>query len=212
MLIYRQNYSALAHARPSIQPDPDIEWINSRLQEKRERISPVPVPASRSEDQQTDRPTPRRVAVPKGRLPSARPVREPSSYAPPILMEIERVLKRTGMTATTFGKEAVGDGRLVSDLRKGRDPSSRVTARVRAFIQAIEQNPDARPKGKSISADDLLPRIHRAMGAHGLSARGFGLKLSNDPSLMYRIGDGQNIRHATRERIVAFLDKLEGRV
>ncbi|GFZ89614.1 MULTISPECIES: hypothetical protein [Sphingobium] len=139
MLIYRQNYSALAHARPAIQPDPDIEWINSRLQEKRERISSVPTLATvatpQSEVQQTDGPTPRRVTVPKSRLPAARPVRESSNYAPPILMEIERVLKRTGMSATAFGKGAVGDRRLVSDLRRGRDPSSRTVARIRAFME-----------------------------------------------------------------------------
>ena len=195
MLKYRQNYSALAHARAPIKPDADLEWIDACIRGEVPTI-------------QKDEPEPRRT-VAKGRLPSVRPTRS-TNYAPPILLEIERALKRTGMSATSFGKEAVGDGRLVSDLRKGRDPSSRVAARVRAFIQSVENDP-ATIKPKAAPADDLLPCIHRAMGAHGMSESQFGKQMSNDPNLMVRIKSGENIRYATRQKIVAFLAKLEGR-
>ncbi|KKW89415.1 hypothetical protein [Sphingobium chungbukense] len=198
MLIYRQNYSALAHARAPIEPDPDLEWIDSR-------IHGMP-PATEADEVRSPG-----VARSKGRLPAERPALRPKNYAPPILMEIERILKRTGMSATSFGKAAVGDGRLVGDLRKGRDPSSRVTARIRAFIQSVENDPVGSAPMKSAAADDLLPHIHRAMGAHGLSERQFGKSMSNDPNLMSRIRSGENIRPATRQKIVAFLAKLEGR-
>lgn len=39
------------------------------------------------------------------------------------------------MPATKFGRLAVRDPRLVHDLRRGRQPGRRMTARVRGFIQ-----------------------------------------------------------------------------
>lgn len=66
---------------------------------------------------------------PKGGRPA-----QDGSYLSPILLEIERRLKATGMSASRFGRLAVNDPRLVGDLRNGRDPSSRVVARVRAFL------------------------------------------------------------------------------
>lgn len=54
----------------------------------------------------------------------------------PILLEIERRLSATGMSASRFGRLAANDPRLVYDLRNGRDPSSRIVARLRAFMEA----------------------------------------------------------------------------
>lgn len=51
-----------------------------------------------------------------------------------LLREIERFLKSTNMPPTRFGRDAVRDPRLVFDLRNGRQPSPRVQARVRAFM------------------------------------------------------------------------------
>jgi hypothetical protein len=56
-------------------------------------------------------------------------------YAAPILLEVERYLRQHSMSASRFGRLAASDPRLVSDLRKGRDPSSRTVARIRCFIQ-----------------------------------------------------------------------------
>ncbi len=47
---------------------------------------------------------------------------------------IERYLKRSHMPETKFGRLAVNDPRLVSDLRKGREPGALMIARVLAFI------------------------------------------------------------------------------
>lgn len=55
-------------------------------------------------------------------------------YAAPILLEIERWIRQHDMAASRFGRLAAADPRLVSDLRKGRDPSSRTVARIRAFM------------------------------------------------------------------------------
>lgn len=47
---------------------------------------------------------------------------------------IERYLKQSHMPETKFGRLAVNDPRLVSDLRKGREPGAQMIARVAAFI------------------------------------------------------------------------------
>ena len=62
-----------------------------------------------------------------------------NTYAAPVIMEIERHLRLTGMSDRKFGKEAVGDSALVHDLRRGRDPSSRTVARIRAYIRQGNQ-------------------------------------------------------------------------
>jgi hypothetical protein len=53
-----------------------------------------------------------------------------------VLPKISRFLRRTGMPATKFGRLAVNDPRLVHDLRNGREPGAKITARIEAFIAA----------------------------------------------------------------------------
>lgn len=53
-----------------------------------------------------------------------------------LLGSIERYLKKTGVPPSRFGREAVGDPRLVHDLRLGREPRPAMIARVSAFIAA----------------------------------------------------------------------------
>lgn len=52
--------------------------------------------------------------------------------------EVEKFLRRTGMPQTKFGRLAVNDPRLVTDLRNGREPGSSVTRRIAAFIANME--------------------------------------------------------------------------
>lgn len=53
-----------------------------------------------------------------------------------LLTEIERYLRRTGTSATRFGREAVRDPRLVHDLRRGREPGWRMTKKVMTYLEA----------------------------------------------------------------------------
>lgn len=53
-----------------------------------------------------------------------------------LLRRIERHLHRAGMAPSTFGREAVGDPRLVRDLRRGRAPGPELAARVEAWMDA----------------------------------------------------------------------------
>ena len=53
--------------------------------------------------------------------------------------EVEKFLRRTGMSATRFGRLAVNDPRFVLDLRNGREPRSSTAARVIDFIGAQGQ-------------------------------------------------------------------------
>lgn len=53
-----------------------------------------------------------------------------------VLRKVEKFLRRTNMPPTRFGRLAAGDPRLVRDLRNGREPRARLTARIEAFIDA----------------------------------------------------------------------------
>jgi hypothetical protein len=52
-----------------------------------------------------------------------------------LVRDIERYLRETGLSATRFGREASRDPQLVFDLRRGRQPGSRVEARVRSYME-----------------------------------------------------------------------------
>jgi hypothetical protein len=52
---------------------------------------------------------------------------------------IEVFLRKSGMTATRFGRDAVGDPRLVHDLRNGRSPGLRMQRRIMNFIAGQEK-------------------------------------------------------------------------
>lgn len=51
-----------------------------------------------------------------------------------ILANIDVVMRRTGISATRIGREAVGDPRLVFDLRAGRRMRPATERRVRAYL------------------------------------------------------------------------------
>lgn len=57
-----------------------------------------------------------------------------------ISRRIERHLRATGLAPTRFGREAVGDPRLVGDLRNGREPRPETTRRILAYIAARERS------------------------------------------------------------------------
>ncbi len=51
-----------------------------------------------------------------------------------LLRKIEQYLRATGLPQTRFGRMAVRDPRLVGDLRRGREPGTRMVARVERYI------------------------------------------------------------------------------
>jgi len=55
-----------------------------------------------------------------------------------LLYRIERHLRRSGLTASAFGREAMNDPAFIRHLRKGREPRPKTEARVLAFIEAAE--------------------------------------------------------------------------
>ena len=77
------------------------------------------------------------MAIPSAEPEQAKGGRQPQDgrYVAPILLEIERYLRQHKMSASRFGRLAASDPRLVSDLRAGRDPSSRTVAKIRIFMQ-----------------------------------------------------------------------------
>lgn len=62
-----------------------------------------------------------------------------------LLSRIERHLRRSGTPPTRFGRESVSDPRLVFDLRNGREPGPKVSARIAAYIESRECAGEIRP-------------------------------------------------------------------
>lgn len=56
----------------------------------------------------------------------------------PLLTRIEAFLKRSRVSATRFGREAVRDPRLVHDLRRGRQPRRGMKRRILAYLDQAE--------------------------------------------------------------------------
>nr|WP_037492271.1 hypothetical protein [Sphingobium indicum] len=63
-----------------------------------------------------------------------------------LLDRIERHLKETHMSATRFGRRAVGDPRFVLDLRMGRRPRRRTLERVEAYLASISPGQQSQPQ------------------------------------------------------------------
>lgn len=52
----------------------------------------------------------------------------------PIIADVERFLKRTGMADSAFGRASVNDWKFVRDLRGGRRVWPETEAKIRAFM------------------------------------------------------------------------------
>ena len=57
-----------------------------------------------------------------------------------LIREIERFLRQTGLAATTFGRLAAADPRLVFDLRNGREPRKGLRLRVEHFMNTFGES------------------------------------------------------------------------
>lgn len=55
-----------------------------------------------------------------------------------LLEQIEAYLAQTRTSPSTFGRFAVGDPRLVADLRSGRRPRRRTEERLRSYLNDVE--------------------------------------------------------------------------
>ena len=55
-----------------------------------------------------------------------------------LLLRIERYLRATRVAPTRFGRDAVGDPWLVSDLRGGRTLRAKTAARIADFLDRVE--------------------------------------------------------------------------
>ena len=57
-----------------------------------------------------------------------------------LIRKIETYLRRTGMSATRFGRLAARDPRFVLDLRRGREPRSCTERRVEHFMNTHSED------------------------------------------------------------------------
>ena len=56
-----------------------------------------------------------------------------------LMRRIQRFLERAEMAPTRFGREAVGDPRLIGDLRNGRELRASTAARIKAWLDEREK-------------------------------------------------------------------------
>ena len=55
-----------------------------------------------------------------------------------LLREVENFLRHTKVPPARFGREVMGDPRLVFDLRNGREPRARTVERIRKFLEGAQ--------------------------------------------------------------------------
>ena len=56
-----------------------------------------------------------------------------------LMRRIEKYMKREDMKPTRFGREAVGDPRLISDIKNGRELRDSTIARIQAWLDEQER-------------------------------------------------------------------------
>jgi hypothetical protein len=56
-----------------------------------------------------------------------------------LMRRIQLFLERADMAPTRFGREAVGDPRLIGDLKNGRELRDTTAARIHAWLDAQEK-------------------------------------------------------------------------
>jgi len=61
-----------------------------------------------------------------------------------LLFLIERYLRESGVPASRFGRDAMGDPGFVATLRRGREPRDRTARRVRDYIARAREPREAR--------------------------------------------------------------------
>lgn len=81
-----------------------------------------------------------------------------------LLQRIEVFLRETAMPPSVFGRAAVRDPRLVSDLRSGREPGREIMGRVEHFMNKWRAD---RRIGHVAPSGDRRTRAFRRRGAGG---------------------------------------------
>src|SRR6185503_19104017 len=61
------------------------------------------------------------------------------SSADSLLAEIEAFCRRSGIAESTFGRQAVNDGKLCVRLRNGKDVTLETAAKIRGYIEGQAQ-------------------------------------------------------------------------
>jgi len=86
------------------------------------------------------------------------------TIAKSFLDDIEQFLAETKVDTTTLGKQALGDPSFVSDLRKGRSPSTRTMERIREWMRARRNEAPKRTSApNSLSSQTPKAEIGRPM-------------------------------------------------
>jgi sulfate adenylyltransferase subunit 2 len=111
------------------------------------------------------------------------------TIASAFLTEIEGFLTKSALDPSSLGKQALGDPSFVSDLRKGRSPSTRTIEKIRAWIRTQETQMAEPSQSRS---DSLIPG-HRLTHLEKLEAESIHIIREvaaecEKPVMLYSIG------------------------
>lgn len=81
-----------------------------------------------------------------------------------LLEQIEAYLAQTRTSPSTFGRLAVGDPRLVADLKSGRRPRRRTEERLRGYMNDVGATAETCRTGHSVSNPMGLRQVSRMDG------------------------------------------------
>lgn len=112
------------------------------------------------------------------------------------------------MAETTFGRHAVGDPRLIGDLRRGRQPTKRLSQRVLAFMDGKPMQGDKahRYVHRTDDPHPLLADMARFMLATGVSDTMLGLRALGDPNFVEDVRCGRDVRRQTERRVREYME------
>jgi hypothetical protein len=93
-----------------------------------------------------------------------------------LLAEIEAFCRRSGIAESTFGRQAVNDGKLCVRLRNGKDVTLETAAKIRGFMGAPPKSPEptsSNNKGTTMSGNSKRKATKASATADGKSDRPF---------------------------------------
>jgi len=67
-----------------------------------------------------------------------------------LLVKVETAMRRHQIPASTFGRKAAGDPRLVSNLREGRAVGDKLRDQVLGFIAGLDAGPAGNETGERL--------------------------------------------------------------
>lgn len=132
------------------------------------------------------------------------------SEASSLLRDIELYCQRAGIAESTFGREAVNDGKLCNRLRDGRNVTLETAARIRRYITTFNPDTQGGRDSKEIAApaeDRGHAMTARTASANKKSKKKAASKAKKSPAAKTGTADDRPFRfYDNRQKYLAFVN------